>query len=45
MNPEWAVSLRDQCQRAGVPFLFKKNSSGTRELEGREWNEYPEAIR
>jgi protein gp37 len=24
MNPEWAESLRDQCQDAGVPFLFKQ---------------------
>lgn len=24
MSPDWARSLRDQCQRAGVPFLFKQ---------------------
>ncbi len=24
MNPEWAEGLRDQCQEAGVPFLFKQ---------------------
>lgn len=24
MHPEWARSLRDQCQDAGVPFLFKQ---------------------
>lgn len=24
MNPEWARSLRDQCQAAGTPFLFKQ---------------------
>lgn len=24
MHPEWARSLRDQCQAAGVPFLFKQ---------------------
>ena len=24
MHPEWARSLRDQCQVAGVPFLFKQ---------------------
>lgn len=23
-NHEWATSLRDQCQAAGVPFLFKQ---------------------
>jgi len=41
MKSEWAGSVRDQCQGAGVPFLFKKNSEGTRELDGRTWNEYP----
>jgi protein gp37 len=24
MNPEWAESIRDQCQRADVPFHFKQ---------------------
>ncbi|SFI15135.1 DUF5131 family protein [Albimonas pacifica] len=24
MHPEWARSLRDQCQAAGVPFFFKQ---------------------
>lgn len=24
MHPEWALSLRDQCQAAGVPYLFKQ---------------------
>lgn len=24
MHPDWARSLRDQCQRAGVPFFFKQ---------------------
>lgn len=24
MHPDWASSLRDQCQAAGVPFLFKQ---------------------
>jgi len=24
MHPEWACSLRDQCEAAGVPFLFKQ---------------------
>ena len=24
MHPDWAYSLRDQCQQAGVPFLFKQ---------------------
>lgn len=69
MHPDWARSIRDQCQAAGVPFFFKqwgefapcrhkctnghefpdgqrmwrlgKKNSG-RELDGREWNEFPE---
>lgn len=46
MNPEWARSLRDQCQAAHVPFFFKqwggvnKKSTG-RILDGRTWNELP----
>jgi protein gp37 len=24
MHPDWARSLRDQCQTAGVPFFFKQ---------------------
>ena len=24
MSPDWARSLRDQCEAAGVPFLFKQ---------------------
>jgi protein gp37 len=79
MHPDWARSLRDQCQAAGVPFLFKqwgewapcenndellsygsglvrtaegsdwpkwrkigKHKAG-RLLDGRTWDEYPEA--
>lgn len=26
MHPDWARSLRDQCQEAGVPFFFKQGS-------------------
>jgi protein gp37 len=85
MHPDWARTLRDQCQQAGVPFLFKqwgewapdgyvgmglrqpgqvyvpdstvnchpgegagmarlgKKAAG-RELDGRVWDEYPEAV-
>lgn len=66
MHPDWARSLREQCQAAGVPFFFKqwgefaplstfslaeddgevyrcgKRAAG-RLLDGREWNEMPEA--
>lgn len=48
MHPEWARSLRDQCQAAGVPFFFKQwgdvcKSETGRLLDGREWNEFPSA--
>lgn len=49
MHPEWALSLRDQCVGASVPFFFKQwggrtPKAGGRELDGREWNEMPLAI-
>lgn len=69
MHPDWARSLRDQSEVAGVPFLFKqwgshrpsavgsivrggvrfpmvpasKRAAG-RELDGRTWDEYPQAV-
>lgn len=72
MHPDWARSIRDQCQAASVSFLFKqwgawypdpkgiyegkpsmifgdtvvhrlgKKEAG-RELDGREWNQFPES--
>lgn len=50
MNPAWATDLRDQCQKAGVPFFFKqwggKNKKRTgRVLEGRIWDEMPGDVR
>ena len=46
MHPDWVRSIRDQCTAAGVPFFFKqwggvnKKETG-RELDGREWDEFP----
>lgn len=46
MNPLWVINIRNQCQKAGVPFFFKqwggtrKRKTG-RELEGRTWDEMP----
>lgn len=45
----WARSLRDQCQRAGVPFFFKQvggryHHSGGRLLDGRTWDDMPPEI-
>ena len=46
LRKEWAISIRDQCGDANVPFFFKqwggiRPKSGGRKLVGREWNEYP----
>src|SRR6516165_2751609 len=46
MKEEWVLSIRDQCQAAGVPFFFKqwggvqKKKAG-RELQGRTYDELP----
>jgi protein gp37 len=46
MNAEWALSIRDQCLSAKVPFFFKqwggvwKKKFG-RTLDGRTWDEMP----
>lgn len=50
MDPAWARDLRDQCQRAAIPFFFKqwggpiKKKTG-RLLDGRTWDEVPPAPR
>jgi protein gp37 len=46
MRKEWVLSIRDQCQRANVPFFFKqwggtRKKKAGRELEGRTWDEMP----
>ena len=49
MKPEWVKEIRDQCLDASVPFFFKqwggwnKKKAG-RDLEGRTWDQMPEAI-
>lgn len=45
-DPSWARGLRDLCVRQGVAFFWKQwggrtAKAGGRELDGREWNEYP----
>ncbi len=47
MELDWARSLRDQCQEAGVPFFFKQAMIGGKlvkmpELDGKIYEEYPE---
>jgi protein gp37 len=48
MDPTWARRLRDDCTAASVPFFFKQwggrsAKAAGRELDGRTWDEYPEA--
>jgi len=46
MEERWALDIRDQCRRVGVPFFFKqwggrnKKTAG-RLLAGRTWDEWP----
>ena len=50
MNPAWVISVRDQCESAGVPFFFKqwggvnKKKAG-RLLEGRQYSGLPDVCR
>ena len=47
VDPAWVTDLRDQCERANVPFFFKqwggtnKKRSG-RLLDGRTWDQMPD---
>lgn len=53
MKPEWAESIRDQCEDAGVAFFFKQwggwgadgvkraKSLNGRKLNGKVWDNYP----
>lgn len=42
MDLDWARRLRDQCIAADVPFFFKKDSNGNRELDGQRLEQFPE---
>jgi len=46
MSESWVLSIRDQCQAAGVPFFFKqwggtRKSATGRELQGKFHDAYP----
>jgi protein gp37 len=46
MNSEWVREVRDQCVDRGVQFFFKqwgglRPKTGGRELDGREWSQFP----
>jgi protein gp37 len=43
MRHRWAEILRDQCRDANVPFFFKRDSDGSRTLDGQLWEQYPDA--
>jgi protein gp37 len=50
LDLDWARSLRDQCQAAGVAYHFKQvggrtHGAGGRLLDGRTWDEYPQPAR
>ncbi|MBX6396585.1 MAG: phage Gp37/Gp68 family protein, partial [Alicyclobacillaceae bacterium] len=51
MYPEWARSLRDQCQESGVPVFVKQLGSawakqtGAKDAKGGDWDEWPEDLR
>jgi protein gp37 len=57
MKPEWARSIREQCDEAGVAFFFKQwgahDEAGVRRskkangrlLDGRRWEAMPQHIR
>lgn len=38
MHPDWARSLRDQCDAAGVPFLFKQHGEWREPMPGEEFD-------
>ncbi len=44
MHPEWARTLRDQCQEVGVPF-FMKQLSGPRGRAIKDIDQFPEDLR
>lgn len=41
MDLGWARYLHNQCFQSKVPFFFKRDSDGNRELGGRRWEEMP----
>ncbi len=46
LHADWVRDIRDQCQRAGVPFFFKQWGGANKKrngrlLDGRTWDEMP----
>jgi hypothetical protein len=49
MRKEWVLSIRDQCERAQVPFFFKqwggvRKSKAGRELDGKTYDAVPTRV-
>ncbi len=49
MQREWVLSIRDQCERAGVPFFFKqwggvRKSKAGRDLDGKRYDGVPARV-
>jgi protein gp37 len=49
LDKDWVISIRDQCQQAGVPFFFKqwggtRKGKAGRTVEGRTYDELPPRI-
>jgi protein gp37 len=49
MQKEWVVSLREQCQKAHIPFFFKqwggtRKSKAGRELDGKTFDGLPSRV-
>jgi protein gp37 len=46
MMEEWVLEIKEQCQRARVPFFFKqwggvRKKKNGRELKGKTWDQMP----
>src|SRR5205823_1003068 len=49
MQKEWVLSIRDQCEKANVPFFFKqwggvRKSKAGRDLEGKKYDSVPRRL-
>ena len=50
IDPRWVREVRDQCIEQDVAFFFKqwggfRPKDGGRELDGREWNDFPQQFK
>lgn len=49
MDPDWAIDIMEQCEKAGVKFFFKqwggfKKKKAGRELQGKTYDEMPDLL-